>query len=70
MWTWTFVAAAGAGLVLIAMLIISGGFSWFGRLPGDIRYRGVHTRVYAPLTSMLLLSLAVSLLLYLASLLF
>ncbi|MDP9093436.1 MAG: DUF2905 domain-containing protein, partial [Actinomycetota bacterium] len=32
----------------------------FGRLPGDINYRGSRTRVYAPIMSSLLISLALS----------
>ena len=32
----------------------------FGRLPGDVNYRGQRTRVYAPIMSSLLISLALS----------
>lgn len=32
----------------------------FGRLPGDVDYRGSRTRVYAPIMSSLLISLALS----------
>ncbi len=51
------------GLVLVALagLVASGGFSWFGKLPGDIRIEGGRTRVVIPLTSMLLVSLAITL---------
>jgi len=56
----------GACLVLVGVLIYSGAFSWFGRLPGDIRYEGEHTRVYVPIVSGLLLSLALSVFFYLA----
>jgi hypothetical protein len=35
----------------------------FGRLPGDVHYRGRRTRVYAPIMSSLLVSLALSVLL-------
>ncbi len=52
---------AGAGLVLIGILVWSGGLSWFGRLPGDIRIERPGARVYIPITSMVLLSLALSL---------
>lgn len=34
-----------------------------GRLPGDINYRGSRTRVYAPIMSSLLISLALSIVL-------
>ena len=38
-----------------------------GRLPGDIFYRGKNTTVYFPLATSLLLSVVVSLVLYLIS---
>jgi len=53
------------GLILIlgGALIWTGAFSWFGRLPGDIRIESENARIYIPITSMLLISLALSLLL-------
>ena len=59
------VVIAGAGLVVLGLLIYTGALSWFGRLPGDIRYEGAHTRVYVPIVSSLLASLLLSLLFYL-----
>jgi DUF2905 family protein len=59
------VIIGGACLILVGFLIYSGGLNWFGRLPGDIRYEGEHTRVYIPLVSMLLVSLALNLIFYL-----
>jgi len=54
-------------LLFVGLLFFSRKLSWFGRLPGDIRYEGRRTRVYAPLVSMLLLSLVLSLVLTLLS---
>lgn len=56
----------GAGVVLILIGIIAwlGGFSWFGHLPGDIRIEGESTRVYVPIVSMLIVSLVLSVVLY------
>ena len=59
------VVIAGGALVVIGLLIYSGALSWFGRLPGDIRYQGEHTRFYLPLVSSLVLSVVLSVLLYL-----
>lgn len=56
---------AGGALVILGLLIYSGALSWFGRLPGDIRYEGEHTRVYFPIVSSLLASVLLSLLFYL-----
>ncbi|GIW13389.1 MAG: hypothetical protein KatS3mg062_0828 [Tepidiforma sp.] len=56
------VIIVGLALVLAGGLIAAGAFSWFGRLPGDIRIETGSTRVYIPITTMLLLSIALSLL--------
>jgi hypothetical protein len=55
----------GVALILIGLLFWSGGLSWFGRLPGDLRIERESVRVYIPLVSMLLVSLVLSLVLYL-----
>ncbi|QXD16940.1 DUF2905 domain-containing protein [Rhodocaloribacter litoris] len=55
----------GLGLALVGLLVWTGAFSWFGRLPGDLRIERPNVRVYVPITSMLLLSLLLSALLYL-----
>ncbi len=59
------VIVGGIGLVLVGFLIYSGGFNWFGRLPGDIRYEGERTHIYVPIVSMLLVSFVLSLIFYL-----
>ena len=55
----------GAGAVVVGLLIYSGALSWFGRLPGDIRYESDNVRVYVPIVSMLIISIVFSLLFYL-----
>ncbi len=52
--------AAGVLIVLVGLLVWSGGLSWIGRLPGDIRIERPGFRLHVPLTSMLLLSLALT----------
>jgi Protein of unknown function (DUF2905) len=59
------IIVAGVALVFVGLLVWAGALNWFGRLPGDIRVEGEHTRVYVPLVSMLLLSLLLSLAVYL-----
>jgi uncharacterized membrane protein SpoIIM required for sporulation len=66
-----FILLALIFLTIIGFLIFSRRrLKWFGRLPGDIRYEGQRTRVYAPLASMLLLSLVLSLVMYLLGAIF
>jgi hypothetical protein len=55
----------GVILVLIGLAVWWGAFGWFGRLPGDIRIERESVRVYIPLVSMLVISVVVSLILYL-----
>jgi len=55
------VVVGGVFVILIGLLIYSGGLGWFGRLPGDIRYESGNVRVYVPIVSMLLISLALTL---------
>jgi di/tricarboxylate transporter len=55
----------GAVIILIGLLVWSGALSWFGRLPGDIRYERETMRIYVPIVSMILVSVVVSLVLYL-----
>ena len=59
------VVGGGICLVLVGLLIYSGGLNWFGKLPGDIHHEGERVRVYIPLVSMLVVSLALSLIFYL-----
>ena len=55
------VIVGGVVVIVIGLLIYSGGLSWFGRLPGDIRYESGGVRVYIPIVSMLLISVALTL---------
>ena len=55
---------AGVLLVLVGIVAWFGGLSWFGRLPGDIRVERDNVRLYVPIVSMLLVSVALSLVLY------
>lgn len=59
------VVVGGICLIVVGLLIYSGGFNWFGRLPGDIHHEGERVQVYIPIVSMLVVSLALSLIFYL-----
>lgn len=50
----------GVFVVVVGATAWAGGLAWFGRLPGDIRIESGGTRVYLPITSMILVSVAAS----------
>jgi hypothetical protein len=56
----------GVGLLVAAVGLLTwlGGLSWFGRLPGDIRITTEHTRIFIPITSMIVVSVVLSLILF------
>lgn len=55
-----------AGLVLLLLGAIAhyapGLLGWFGKLPGDIRIETERSRVFVPITSMIILSLLLTVL--------
>lgn len=59
------VIGVGLVVVVVGVVIWAGALSWFGRLPGDFRIERDGLRIYFPLTSMILVSIALSLLSYL-----
>jgi hypothetical protein len=58
--------ATGLFIAFVGVLMWAFGhfFSWFGKLPGDIRIQRENFVFYAPITSMLLLSLVLNLVIY------
>lgn len=54
--------AIGAAIVVVGALVrfAPGLLSWFGNLPGDIRSEGESTRVFFPITSMLVVSVVLT----------
>ncbi|MGH9323639.1 MAG: DUF2905 domain-containing protein [Vicinamibacteria bacterium] len=56
----------GALIAVLGLLAYSGALFWFGRLPGDIRYEGETTKVFVPITSMVVISIVLTLVLNLA----
>lgn len=62
-----YIVFLGGFAIMLGLLLWWGGdqFKWFGRLPGDIRIEKEHFQFYAPITSMILVSIVLSLLLFL-----
>lgn len=53
----------GLALVVAGLIALTGAFDWFGRLPGDIRIERDGSRIFIPITSMVVVSVGVSILL-------
>ena len=61
-----FLVALGLAIAAAGVVIWSGfGRSWLGRLPGDIHIRRGNTEIYFPLATCVLVSLALTLLMWL-----
>ncbi len=58
------IIAIGLLIVLIGAILhfFPNAFSWFGNLPGDIKREGENSRFYFPITSMILISIALNIL--------
>jgi hypothetical protein len=61
--------AVGKLLIIIGTVVVVLGLivsyapwliNWFGKLPGDIRVEGEHSLLFIPLTSMLIVSIALT----------
>ena len=54
----------GVVLVVIGLVLqfAPGLINWVGKLPGDIRYETEHTKIFIPITSMIIISLVLTLL--------
>ena len=65
--TGKFIIIVGGLIILIGIIVFFFGdkLRFLGRLPGDIRIERENMRVYIPITTMILVSMAVSLILYL-----
>jgi uncharacterized protein HemY len=64
---------AGKTIILIGVLVVAAGIivwlfgdklRFLGHLPGDIRYETANTKVYIPITTMILVSVILSLILW------
>lgn len=62
-----YIVIVGVMIVVVGLLIWFAGdkLNWFGNLPGDIKVEKKNVRVYFPITTMLLLSVLLSLLMWL-----
>ncbi|PVY41256.1 DUF2905 domain-containing protein [Pontibacter virosus] len=61
-----YIIIIGIVIVVIGLIVWLAGdkLGWFGNLPGDIRVERENFRFYMPITSMILVSILLSLLLW------
>jgi len=64
-----YIIITGIVLLIIGLILYFFGnkFQWFGNLPGDIKIKRENFRLYAPITSMIIISAFLSFLLWLFS---
>lgn len=59
---WLIVIGAAIVLIGVVMQYAPWLISWFGKLPGDIRIEGENSFIFIPITSMIVISIAITLL--------
>jgi len=64
-----YIIITGIVLLIIGLILyfVGNKFQWFGHLPGDIKIKRENFRLYAPITSMIIISAFLSFLLWLFS---
>jgi len=62
-----FLIVAGIILIIAGLIVYFAGnkFTWLGHLPGDIRIEKENVRFYFPITTMIILSIVLSAIVYL-----
>lgn len=62
-----YIIIAGIIIVIIGLIISFAGnkFGWFGNLPGDIKIEKENVKIYFPITTMIIISIVISLILWL-----
>jgi hypothetical protein len=63
---WMLVLLGAVIAVTGLVVMFAPGIPWLGRLPGDIRIENENTRIYVPITTCIVLSLALSAVVWLA----
>jgi hypothetical protein len=62
---WLIIGGLGIAAVGLLIYFFHDKLHWFGNLPGDIRSEGENYKFYFPITSMIIVSVVISLVLYL-----
>lgn len=64
------VVTIGIITIAVGLVMMTGALSWVGRLPGDVRIDTGNTRVYIPITTMIIVSVVLTLVSFVARRLF
>ena len=59
---WIIVLGCALVLLGVAIQFAPGLFSWFGKLPGDVRYEKGNFKLFFPLATMILISVVATVL--------
>jgi magnesium-transporting ATPase (P-type) len=64
-----YIIVTGIIILIIGLVLYFAGnkLQWFGNLPGDIKIKRENFRLYAPITSMILISAVLSFILWIIS---
>ena len=62
-----FLIVAGLILIVVGTLMTFGAMHWLGRLPGDVRVERPGFKLFIPITTCILLSILISVVLYLVA---
>lgn len=55
------IVTIGVITIAVGLVVMTGALNWVGRLPGDVRIDTGNTRVYIPITTMIIVSVVLTL---------
>ena len=64
------IVTIGVITIAVGLVVMTGALNWVGRLPGDVRIDTGNTRVYIPITTMIIVSVVLTLVSFVARHLF
>ena len=62
MWRWFIITGVILVVIGLILYLVPNVFNWFGRLPGDIRIEKPHSKIFIPVTSMIIISIVLTIL--------
>ena len=62
MWRWFVITGVILLIIGLILYLVPNIFSWFGKLPGDIRIERENSKTFIPVTSMIIISIVLTIL--------